>query len=107
IITIIEDEDHIIAQTLVKIRSEKSKARGVVMKEPSETATRPTVPPQKHDPKDKRKYYELAERLQKEERGELTVEEKSRLFVEFMDKRKKHFAKLKAEEQRRKPLIKA
>nr|GEY45705.1 retrovirus-related Pol polyprotein from transposon TNT 1-94 [Tanacetum cinerariifolium] len=36
-----------------------------------------------------------------------TVEEKSRLFVDLMDKRKKHFAKLRAEEQRRKPLTKA
>nr|GEU90699.1 retrotransposon protein, putative, Ty1-copia subclass [Tanacetum cinerariifolium] len=51
--------------------------------------------------------YELATRLQEEEQGELTIEEKSRLFVELMDKRKKHFAKLKAEEKRRKPLIKA
>nr|GFD28324.1 hypothetical protein [Tanacetum cinerariifolium] len=33
--------------------------------------------------------YELAARLQEEERGELTIEEKSRLFVELMDKRKK------------------
>ncbi|GJW02956.1 putative ribonuclease H-like domain-containing protein [Tanacetum coccineum] len=39
--TIFEDEDIIIAQTLVKMRSEKSKVRGVVMQEPSETATRP------------------------------------------------------------------
>nr|GEU31903.1 putative reverse transcriptase, RNA-dependent DNA polymerase [Tanacetum cinerariifolium] len=53
--TVIEDEDLTIAQTLVKMRSKKSKAIGVVMKEPSETATRPTIPPQKHDPKDKEK----------------------------------------------------
>nr|GEU87120.1 hypothetical protein [Tanacetum cinerariifolium] len=33
--------------------------------------------------------YELAARLQEEEQGELTIEEKSRLFVELMDKRKK------------------
>nr|GFB58247.1 hypothetical protein [Tanacetum cinerariifolium]GFB59378.1 hypothetical protein [Tanacetum cinerariifolium] len=32
--------------------------------------------------------YELAARLQEEEQGELTVKEKSRLFVELMDKRK-------------------
>ncbi|GJY04539.1 hypothetical protein Tco_0370479 [Tanacetum coccineum] len=50
---VIEDEDLTIVQTLMKMRSEKSKVRGVVMKEPSETATRPTVPPQQHDPKDK------------------------------------------------------
>ncbi|GJY80971.1 hypothetical protein Tco_0493722 [Tanacetum coccineum] len=29
------------------------------------------------------------------------------MFVELMDKRKKHFARLRAEEQRRKPLTKA
>nr|GEV49899.1 hypothetical protein [Tanacetum cinerariifolium] len=51
--------------------------------------------------------YELAERLQEEKRGELNVEEKSRLFVELMDKKKKCFARLRAEEQRRKPLTKA
>ncbi|GKA19169.1 hypothetical protein Tco_0699084 [Tanacetum coccineum] len=37
----------------VSMRSEKSKVRGVVMQEPSEIATRTTVPPQQHDPKDK------------------------------------------------------
>ncbi|GKB56400.1 hypothetical protein Tco_0912586 [Tanacetum coccineum] len=35
--------------------------------------------------------------------GEFTIEEGSKLFVELKDKRKKHFAKLRAEEQRRKP----
>ncbi|GJX22962.1 hypothetical protein Tco_0227407 [Tanacetum coccineum] len=47
--------------------------------------------------------YELAAKLQAEEQGEISIEERSRLFVELMDKRKKHFAKLRAEEQRRKP----
>nr|GEU69500.1 uncharacterized mitochondrial protein AtMg00810-like [Tanacetum cinerariifolium] len=47
------------------------------------------------------------EKAQEEEQGELTIEEKSRLFVELMDKRTKHFAKLIAEEQRRKPPTKA
>ncbi|GJT00306.1 hypothetical protein Tco_0821475 [Tanacetum coccineum] len=44
---------------------------------------------------------------QKEEEGEITIEERSRLFVELMNKRKKHFAKLRAEEIRRKPPTKA
>ncbi|GKD62422.1 hypothetical protein Tco_1299931, partial [Tanacetum coccineum] len=51
--------------------------------------------------------YELAQRLQAEEQGELTIEERSRLFVELMDKWKKHFAKLRAEKIRRKPPTKA
>nr|GEY88739.1 hypothetical protein [Tanacetum cinerariifolium] len=37
--------------------------------------------------------YALVARLQEEEQGELTIEEKSRLFVELMDKRKKAFCK--------------
>nr|GEV58480.1 putative ribonuclease H-like domain-containing protein [Tanacetum cinerariifolium] len=43
---------------------------------------------------------ELAARLQEEEREELTIEELSRLFVKLMDKRKKHFARLRAEKIR-------
>ncbi|GJT35232.1 hypothetical protein Tco_0925651 [Tanacetum coccineum] len=125
-----EDEDLTIAQTLVKMRSEKSKVRGVVMQEPSETATRPTVPPQQHmqaelEEEERQREedanitewddvqammdsdYELAARLQEQEQGELTIEERSKMFVELMDKRKKHFARLRAEEQRRKPITKA
>ncbi|GKF79037.1 hypothetical protein Tco_0234605 [Tanacetum coccineum] len=51
--------------------------------------------------------FELAQRLQVEEQGEITIEERSRLFIELMNKRKKHFAKLRAEEIRRKPPTKA
>ncbi|GJZ63649.1 putative ribonuclease H-like domain-containing protein [Tanacetum coccineum] len=51
--------------------------------------------------------YELTIKLQAIEQGELSIEEKSRLFVELMNKRKKHFARLREEEQRRKPPTKA
>ncbi|GJY61234.1 hypothetical protein Tco_0461891, partial [Tanacetum coccineum] len=51
--------------------------------------------------------FELAEKLQTKEQGEITIEERSRLFVELMNKRKKHFAMLRAEEKRRKPPTKA
>nr|GEW10771.1 hypothetical protein [Tanacetum cinerariifolium] len=190
--TVIKDEDLINAQTLIKMRSEKSKekakekgsqekssktatrpTRGVIMREASETTTRPKVPPkQKLDPKDKgkgkmvepenplkKKYqiefeekvarnldaqlqakleeeerlarqkeeeanialiakwddvqammdvdHDLAKTLQAEEQGELTIEERSKLFVELMNERKKHFARLRAEEKRRKPPTKA
>ncbi|GJT79269.1 hypothetical protein Tco_1053611 [Tanacetum coccineum] len=72
--TVIEDEDLTIAQTLIKMRSEKSKekekergskenssepttrpTRGVTMQEPSESGTRKSVPPSQHDLKDKGK----------------------------------------------------
>ncbi|GKB44627.1 hypothetical protein Tco_0889569 [Tanacetum coccineum] len=51
--------------------------------------------------------FELAQRLQTEEQREITIEERSRLFVELINKRKKHFAMLRAEEKRRKPPTKA
>ncbi|GJY84950.1 hypothetical protein Tco_0498976 [Tanacetum coccineum] len=49
----------------------------------------------------------LAERLQAREQEELTDEEKARLFVELLEKRKKHFATLRAREKRNKPPIQA
>ncbi|GKD87512.1 hypothetical protein Tco_1358666 [Tanacetum coccineum] len=49
----------------------------------------------------------LAERLQAREQEELTDEEKARLFVEILEKRKKHFAALRAQEKRNKPPTKA
>ncbi|GKE01575.1 hypothetical protein Tco_1389558, partial [Tanacetum coccineum] len=46
--------------------------------------------------------FELAQRLQAEKQGKITIEERSRLFIELMNRRKKHFAKLRAEEEKRK-----
>ncbi|GJS55412.1 hypothetical protein Tco_0628774 [Tanacetum coccineum] len=45
----------------------------------------------------------LAERLQAREQEELTNKEKARLFLELLEKRKKHFAALRAQEKRNKP----
>ncbi|GJT58931.1 hypothetical protein Tco_1002464 [Tanacetum coccineum] len=47
------------------------------------------------------------QKLQVEEQGEITIGERSRLFIELMNRRKKHFAKLRVEEIRRKPPTKA
>ncbi|GJY93535.1 putative reverse transcriptase domain-containing protein [Tanacetum coccineum] len=49
----------------------------------------------------------LAERLQSKERDELTDEEKGNLFMELMEKRRKHFAALRAQEKRNRPPTKA
>ncbi|GJS78505.1 hypothetical protein Tco_0728386 [Tanacetum coccineum] len=51
--------------------------------------------------------YELAQRLQVEEQEELTIEEKSKLFQQLLDKRRKNFATKKAEERRNRPHTKA
>nr|GEV59776.1 hypothetical protein [Tanacetum cinerariifolium] len=49
----------------------------------------------------------LAERLQAREKEELSVEQKARLLVELIEKRKKHFAALRTQEKRNKPPTKA
>ncbi|GKE90910.1 hypothetical protein Tco_1572005, partial [Tanacetum coccineum] len=49
----------------------------------------------------------LAERLQTRERKELIDEEKGKLFMELMEKRRKHFVALRAQEKRNKPPTKA
>ncbi|GJT13581.1 hypothetical protein Tco_0860623 [Tanacetum coccineum] len=51
--------------------------------------------------------FKLAQRLQVEEQGEITIEERSRLFIKLVNKRKKYFAMLIAEEKIRKPPTKA
>ncbi|GJW35004.1 hypothetical protein Tco_0057924 [Tanacetum coccineum] len=149
---LIEDEDLTIAQTLMKMRSVKSKENSKEKGVSSKTATTITKGRSQLKKKDQIKFdeqmakrlaeelqaeleeeervarqreeednliswdntqammeadYELAQRLQAEEQRELTIEERLKLFIELMDKRKKHFAKLKAEEIRRKPPTKA
>ncbi|GJZ52211.1 hypothetical protein Tco_0606726 [Tanacetum coccineum] len=109
----------------------RPKARGVVVQEPSEfrtttSSSQTSQPPQAKD-KGKAKMIEpekplkkkdqilideeitqkLQAQLNAQEQEELIVEEKSKLFLELMDKRKKHFARLRVEEQRRKPPTKA
>ncbi|GKG43065.1 hypothetical protein Tco_0479749, partial [Tanacetum coccineum] len=45
----------------------------------------------------------LAEKLQTREQEELIGEEKAKLFMEFMENRRKHFAALRAQEKRNRP----
>ncbi|GJW01552.1 hypothetical protein Tco_1556803 [Tanacetum coccineum] len=45
----------------------------------------------------------VAERLQTREQEELINEEKAKLYMEFMEKRRKHFAALRAQEKRNRP----
>ncbi|GKB94483.1 putative reverse transcriptase, RNA-dependent DNA polymerase [Tanacetum coccineum] len=108
--------------------SEKSKAKGVTMQEPSESRTRRLQTELDEEAILEREVeaskaaniakwddvqammdadYKLAVKLQVEEQGEISIEERSKLFVELINERKKHFARLRAKEQRRKPLTKA
>ncbi|GJS72304.1 hypothetical protein Tco_0705145 [Tanacetum coccineum] len=51
--------------------------------------------------------YQLAKKLQAKEQQELTIEEKSTLFVQLLEKGKKHFAAKRVEEQRNRPPTRA
>nr|GEW05186.1 retrovirus-related Pol polyprotein from transposon TNT 1-94 [Tanacetum cinerariifolium] len=51
--------------------------------------------------------HQLAERMQEQEKEELSIVEKSILFQQLLEKKRKHFAAKRAEEKRNKPPIKA
>ncbi|GJY41363.1 putative ribonuclease H-like domain-containing protein, partial [Tanacetum coccineum] len=51
--------------------------------------------------------FQLAQQMQIEEQEQLSIKEKSKLFIELLEKRKKHFAALRAQEKRSKPPTKA
>ncbi|GJT81763.1 hypothetical protein Tco_1056105 [Tanacetum coccineum] len=51
--------------------------------------------------------YQLAQRLHAQEQEELTDEEKAKLFVQFLEQRRKHFVAKSAEEKRNKPPTRA
>ncbi|GJR51399.1 hypothetical protein Tco_1401920 [Tanacetum coccineum] len=115
------------AQTLAELKSVRPKTKRVVMQEPSETTT--TIPlkdkgkgimvkePLKMKKKDQVLFdeqedkvetdYELAQRLQAEEQEELTIEEKSKLFQQLLEKTRNHFAAKRAKERRNRPPTKA
>ncbi|GJW56519.1 hypothetical protein Tco_0103250 [Tanacetum coccineum] len=100
------NEEITLAQTLIQIKEAKPKV--VTTAATTATTTRP---------KDKGVVVQettmmeadrlLAERLQSKEREELTDEEKAKLFMELMEKRRKHFAALRAQEKRIRPPTKA
>nr|GEV71255.1 hypothetical protein [Tanacetum cinerariifolium] len=73
--TLIENEDLIIAQTLMKMRSVKSKEKSKEKGVSSIRLTRGVIMNKAN--------YRLAARSQEEDRGELTIKEKSRLFMEL------------------------
>ncbi|GJV68277.1 hypothetical protein Tco_1483786 [Tanacetum coccineum] len=76
-ITAFEDEDLTIAQTLIKMRSQKAKEKELL----SEMMDADVL---------------LAERLQQEEREQFTIKEKFRMLVDMIVKRNRFFAAQRA-----------
>ncbi|GJU19168.1 hypothetical protein Tco_1152510 [Tanacetum coccineum] len=51
--------------------------------------------------------YQMAQQMKAEEQEKLSIEEKSKLFIQLLEARKKHFAVMRAQEKRNKPPTKA
>ncbi|GJV28600.1 hypothetical protein Tco_1385048 [Tanacetum coccineum] len=83
--TIITDVEITLDQALAELKSEKPKTVKAKIKA----------------------NYQLAQRLQAQEQEELTDEEKARLFVQFLEQRRKHCAAKRAEEKRNRPPTRA
>ncbi|GJZ19207.1 hypothetical protein Tco_0555797, partial [Tanacetum coccineum] len=95
-----------LAQTLAELKSARPNTKGVVMQEPEKQQQQQQKFLQRT--RDKVEIdYELAQRLQAEEQEELTIEEKSKLFQQLLEKRRKNFIAKKAEERRNRPPTKA
>ncbi|GKC60355.1 hypothetical protein Tco_1087953 [Tanacetum coccineum] len=95
-----------LAQTLVELKSARPKKKGVVMQEPKSSTRRRNIAWDDIQAKIDADY-QVAKRLQAQEQQELTIEEKSTLFVQHLEKRKKHFAAKRVEEKRNRPPIRA
>ncbi|GKD59594.1 hypothetical protein Tco_1297103 [Tanacetum coccineum] len=47
--------------------------------------------------------YQMAQQLQAKEQEQLSIKEKSKLFVQLLEARKKHFSEMRVREKRNKP----
>ncbi|GKD35421.1 hypothetical protein Tco_1250930 [Tanacetum coccineum] len=90
---VIQEQD----QASTPITSSKDKGKGIMVEEPLKMKKKDQVETD----------YELAQRLQAEEQEELTIEEKSKLFQQLLEKRRKHFAAKRVEDRRNRPPTKS
>ncbi|GJY40172.1 hypothetical protein Tco_0427442 [Tanacetum coccineum] len=119
--TIITD-DLTLAQTLIEIRSAKPKVKGVVIGElkaqmQAELEEEDRLVRQREEEANIISWdnvqamidadYQMAQQMQAEEQEKLSIEEKSKLFVQLLEARKKHFAAMRAQEKRNKRPTKA
>ncbi|GJY49606.1 hypothetical protein Tco_0439562 [Tanacetum coccineum] len=103
-----------LAQALTELRSAKPKAVKLQAKEEEERLTREKAHQTEEaniawdDVQAKIEVdYQLAQRLQAQEQEELTDKEKAKLFVQFLEQRRKYFTAKRAEEKRNGPPTRA
>nr|GEU43516.1 ribonuclease H-like domain-containing protein [Tanacetum cinerariifolium] len=105
------EKDLTLAQTSIKMRSEKAKKKGVAFRdvEKPPRLTRSTTifqPLPTIDPKDKARMdvdHELAVRMTHEEQEMYTIKKRARLLAEYFERRKKQYAAERAEAIKNKP----
>ncbi|GJZ16765.1 hypothetical protein Tco_0552888 [Tanacetum coccineum] len=110
-IILVDETTVTLAQALATLKSIKPKAKGIIFKEPDESTTTtipiPSIPiPLKVQDKGKGIMVEPEKPMKKKDQISLD-EEKARLFVQFLEERRKHFAAKKAKEKRNKPPTRA
>ncbi|GKA84470.1 hypothetical protein Tco_0806065 [Tanacetum coccineum] len=110
-----------LAQALAALKSAKPKADKVMLQEPEHgtittTIVATTIKLNSIRPRLKGHDnvqgmidadYQMAKQMQAEEQEKLSIKEKSKLFVQLLKARKKHFAAMRAQEMRNKPPTKA
>ncbi|GKA41789.1 hypothetical protein Tco_0734449 [Tanacetum coccineum] len=106
----------IIVATTITAVSTRPRAKGLVIHE-QEQASTPTVSsqqPSQLNVQDKDNVqamidvdYQMAQQMQAKEQENLSIEEKSKLFVQLLEARKKHFVAMRAPEKWNKPPTKA
>ncbi|GJX63917.1 hypothetical protein Tco_0296817 [Tanacetum coccineum] len=102
----ITDVEITLAQALAELKSVKPKAdkgKVIMIEEP----VMEQVKPIKRLEQIRLDEELLAQRLQAQEKEELTDEEKAKLFVQFLEQRRKYFTAKRAEEKRNGPLTRA
>ncbi|GJW52848.1 hypothetical protein Tco_0096933 [Tanacetum coccineum] len=95
-----------LAQTLIKIKASKPKDKGkakmIKLEKPLKKKDQIMYDQEDNTQAMMDADYQLAQQLQAEEQEELSIEEKSKLFVQLLEARKKHFAEMRAREKRNK-----
>nr|GEU93132.1 retrovirus-related Pol polyprotein from transposon TNT 1-94 [Tanacetum cinerariifolium] len=124
--TAVSFDELTLAQALVEIKTSKPKAKGIIMQEPkfgfklqAEEHEQERILREKAQQIEEVNLawddvqakieadYEMAQRLQAKEQKQLTDAEKAKLFMKFLENRKKFFAAMRAKEKRNKPPTKA
>nr|GEW14484.1 hypothetical protein [Tanacetum cinerariifolium] len=109
--TTITIDDITLAKALEAIKTLKPKIKGIVIKdheEPSKSRTKTSISSKKSQDNEKvDANYQLAERMQANQQQELNKEEKAKLFIELLEKRRKFFAAKRTKEKRNRPPTKS